>query len=179
MMIILKKLAIFLPILLLLYPFLVVADDDPAISCLTKNIYFEAKNQSVAGQMAVALVVMNRVKDSRYPSTVCEVIHEGPHYESWKTKAIPNLPEKSRKYYPRRDRCQFSWYCDGKSDKPKELSAIDTARWVAWMILNGHVFDFTRGSTHYHAHYVTPTWSKDPDVTKIMQLDDHIFYVWK
>lgn len=174
-MMILKRLAIFLPILIL--PTKALATDI-TLDCLTKNIYFEAKNQSIAGQLAVALVVMNRVKDSRYPSTVCEVIYEGPHYESWKTKQIPDLPKEERKYYPRRDRCQFSWYCDGKSDKPKQLSLIDTARWAAWMILNGHVFDFTRGATHYHADYVNPKWNKDPNVVKIMQLDNHIFYRW-
>ena len=121
-MIALKKLAIFLPVLL--FPLQIHADES-AIDCLTKNIYFEAKNQSIAGQLAVALVVINRVKDKRFPKTICDVIYEGPTYESWKTRQIPDLPKESRKYYPRRDRCQFSWYCDGKSDNPKELTAID------------------------------------------------------
>ena len=63
-MIVLKKLAIFLPVLL--FPLEIHADES-AIDCLTKNIYFEAKNQSIAGQIAVALVVLNRVKDKRFP----------------------------------------------------------------------------------------------------------------
>ena len=54
--------------------------------CMTLNIYREANNQSVAGQIAVARVVLNRVQDRRYPAAVCDVIYEGPLTESWKTK---------------------------------------------------------------------------------------------
>ena len=89
-----------------------------ALMCLALNVYHEAKNQSLIGQIAVAQVVMNRVKDERYPNTVCEVVEQGPTY-SWK-------PD-----YPVRNRCQFSWYCDGKSDKPKEEFAWEQAITVA------------------------------------------------
>ena len=116
------------------------------------------------------------MKDKRFPNTICAVIYEGPTYESWKTRQIPDLPKESRKYYPRRDRCQFSWYCDGKSDNPKELTSIDKAQWVAWLVLNGHVFDFTRGATHYHADYVNPKWNRHNEVERIVQIDNHIFY---
>lgn len=170
-MMILKRLAIFLPILIL--PTKVLATDI-TLDCLTKNIYFEAKNQSIAGQLAVALVVMNRVKDSRYPSTVCEVIYEGPQYESWKTKQIPDLPKEERKYYPRRDRCQFSWYCDGKSDVPRNLEALAKAELAARQVLRGRVHDFTQNATHYHADYVNPKWAKTR--TFIVQIGNHLFY---
>jgi len=148
------------------------------ITCLAKNIYFEAKSESFAGQAAVALVVLNRVQDKRFPDEVCKVIYEGPHYESWKTRAISDLPKEERVYYPRRDRCQFSWYCDGKSDNPKEESAYEQAHRVAWLVLNGHLFDFTQGATHYHAVYVDPAWSKHPEVKRIVRIDNHIFYHW-
>ena len=88
------KLVIFL--LVLLFPIQLHAAES-SIDCLTKNIYFEAKNQSTAGQLAVALVVMNRVKDKRFPNTVCGVIYEGPTYESWKTRQFPNLPKEWNK----------------------------------------------------------------------------------
>ena len=74
-----------------------------AIMCLALNVYHEAKNQSFIGQVAVAQVVMNRVKDSRYPNNVCDVVKQGPTYK-WK-------PD-----FPIRNQCQFSWYCDGKSE---------------------------------------------------------------
>ena len=80
------------------------------ITCLAQNIYFEARDQPTIGQRAVAEVVLNRVHDPRWPDTVCEVIREGPTY-SWKQD------------YPIKHRCQFSWYCDGLSDKPKDQRA--------------------------------------------------------
>ena len=143
---------------------------------MAKNIYFEAKSESFAGQAAVALVVLNRVNDKRYPNAICDVIYEGPTYESWKTRKIPELSEKERVYYPRRDRCQFSWYCDGKADKVREESAYQEAHRIAWLVLNGHIWDFTEGATHYHADYVSPKWIKQKNMTKIVQIDNHVFY---
>ena len=92
------------------------------IECMAKNIYFEAKSQSLAGQLAVGLVVLNRVKSKHFPNDVCEVIYQGPVRESWKTKKDPSLPKELRKYYPIRHQCQFSWYCDGFRDTIKEPS---------------------------------------------------------
>ena len=93
-MMMVKRLAIFL--ILIFLPLKAHAgtlpeDQDRPIDCLTKNIYWEAKNQSFTGQLAVALVVLNRVTNSNFPSTVCKVIYEGPRYESWKTKVLPHL----------------------------------------------------------------------------------------
>ena len=59
---------------------------DPELICLAMNIYHEARNQSIAGQMAVALVTINRVNDHRYPNTICEVVMEGPTRVSWADK---------------------------------------------------------------------------------------------
>ena len=108
---------------------------------------------------------MNRVKDIRYPNTICGVVLQGPHRSSWKDKT---------RMYPIRHRCQFTWYCDGKSDELKEESAVDIAQRLAWLVMNGHIFDFTENATHYHANYVAPRWAKKK--IKIVQIDDHIFY---
>jgi N-acetylmuramoyl-L-alanine amidase len=134
-----------------------------AILCLALNVYHEAKNQPLIGQIAVAQVVMNRVYDERYPNTVCEVVEQGPTY-SWK-------PD-----FPIRNRCQFSWYCDGKSDTPKEKDAWDTAMMVANHVFYRKVDDLVDGATHYHAHYVQPSWAETK--TYIIRIDDHIFYRW-
>ena len=72
---------------------------DKQATCLAKNMYYEARSQGLAGQLAVSLVVLNRVKDNRYPNTICEVVHQGPVRESWKTRG-KNVPESARKYYP-------------------------------------------------------------------------------
>ena len=80
------------------------------VKCLAMNMYHEARDQGTAGQLAVSAVVLNRVNDKRFPNSICEVIKQGPTKQSWKKNGL---------YYPIRDRCQFSWYCDGKSDKIK------------------------------------------------------------
>ena len=71
----------------------------PELYCLAQNIYFEAKSEPLAGQYAVADVVLNRVNDTRYPNSICEVVREGPIKESWKTKQDPNLSDDERIYY--------------------------------------------------------------------------------
>ena len=73
--------------------------------CLAKNMYFEARNQGLAGQLAVSLVVMNRVEDDRFPETICGVVEQGPISKWWL--------EKKGKVVPIKNRCQFSWFCDG------------------------------------------------------------------
>ena len=90
--------------------------DPHEVSCLADNIYWEARNQPTRGMIAVANVTRNRVKSPHYPNTYCEVIKQGPIRESWKTRKNPDLPDSERIYFPKRDRCQFSWYCDGKAD---------------------------------------------------------------
>ena len=90
--------------------------DPKQLECMARNIYFEANNQSKAGMIAVARVVINRVKDRRFPDTVCKVIYQGPIRESWKTAVDPTLDDSDRIFYPKRNMCQFSWYCDGRKD---------------------------------------------------------------
>ena len=136
--------------------------------CLAMNIYHEARGQSVAGQVAVALVTMNRVEDVRFPNTVCEVVLQGPVRPSWK---------KDGTFYPIKNRCQFSWWCDGKSDVPKDKTAWQNSLNMADWFLRTAIFDYTDGAQFYHAFYVTPGWSKQKERTG--RIDDHIFYRWR
>ena len=150
------------------------------LQCMAKNIYHESKNQSKLGMIAVARVVVNRKNDSRWPSTVCEVIQQGPVRESWKTRQNPDLPDEDRVYYPVKSKCQFSWYCDGKADNvpsKKNNLAWNLAEDIAWEVLKYDRYaGIVEGATHYHADYVTPKWSKT--ITLITKIDDHIFYRW-
>ena len=146
---------------------------ESAITCMAKNMYHEAKSQSLAGQLAVGLVVLNRVKSKSWPNDICKVIYEGPTRESWKTRKDPNLKPHQRKYYPVKNRCQFSWYCDGFRDTIKEPRVYAEIYKFANKLVGKQIFDFTNGSTHYHATYVSPDWSNLQVVTVI---DDHIFY---
>lgn len=147
------------------------------LECMALNIYREAGNQSLAGMIAVGRVVMNRVQDRRFPNTVCDVIYEGPVYESWETKKDKTLPDDKRIYLPIKNRCQFSWYCDGQKD---EVADKTTVRWktvedVAYQILAYNRWSgIIEGATHYHADYVTPSWSRIYKL--IAKIDDHIFY---
>jgi len=146
--------------------------------CMALNIYREAANQSLAGMVAVGRVVVNRVKDRRFPGTVCEVIYEGPVRESWRTKQIPDLDQEDREFYPIRNRCQFSWYCDGKKDE-----VINMENNIKWQMATDIAYDvlaydrwkgLVEGATHYHANYVKPDWRKS--MTLVAHIDDHIFY---
>ena len=142
---------------------------ETAFLCLALNTYHEAKNQSMIGQIATAQVVMNRVEDSRYPNTVCEVVKQGPTRTSWKDPS---------KRIPVKHRCQFSWYCDGKSDVPKNEKAWRKAQDVAFLVLYDKIkMDVTEGATHYHATYVKPAWAKTKKRTT--QIEKHIFYRWE
>ena len=148
--------------------------------CMTLNIYREASNQGLIGMVAVGQVVMNRVADSRFPNTPCDVIYEGPVRESWKTRQLKDLPDNKRIYYPIRNRCQFSWYCDGKRDallNTKNNSKWKLARNIAYEMLAYNMWkDVVNGATHYHAIYVKPKWSSS--LQKITRIGDHIFYRW-
>tara|TARA_Y100000114_G_scaffold5968_1_gene4824 strand:- start:225 stop:659 length:435 start_codon:yes stop_codon:yes gene_type:complete len=134
-----------------------------AIVCLALNVYHEAKNQSLSGQIAVAEVVMNRVEDSRYPNNVCDVVKQGLTYK-WNPG------------FPIRNKCQFSWYCDGKSDVAKQKDAWEEALSVSKGVYHGYLNAYLEGATHYHAYYVNPSWAETK--TYITRIDDHIFYRW-
>ena len=142
---------------------------ETAFICLALNTYHEAKNQSLVGQVATAQVVMNRVADDRFPNTICEVVKQGPTRPSW---------EDPNKEYPIKHRCQFSWYCDGKPDIPKNEKAWQKAQDVAFLVIYDKIkLDVTEGATHYHATYVKPSWAKTKKRTT--RIEKHIFYRWE
>ncbi len=129
------------------------------------NIYHEANNQSMLGQIAVGQVVMNRVEDSRFPDTVCEVVKQAVTYKGTDKPVL--------------HKCQFSWYCDGKKDEPNyDSKSWSKALKYAVVVLGGDItLDFTDGATHYHATYVRPAWAKTK--TRTTRIDRHIFYRWE
>ena len=137
-------------------------------SCLAKNIYFEARNQSTAGQIAVSHVVLNRVKSNRYPNTICGVVEQGLTSRWWKKEHGKTVMLKNK--------CQFSWYCDGLSDEPKEPTTWKHALIVAkdaYTLWNLGT-DISEGSMWYHAQNVRPKWRRD--FAYVARIDDHLFY---
>jgi len=141
----------------------------PPVVCLADNMYHEARSQGSAGLLAVSSVVLNRVKDSRFPNTICEVVKQGPTRESW---------QKDGTFIPVRHKCQFSWYCDGKSDVPKDKKTYNRLLEIAKSLVYDKLpfIDITDGALFYHADYVNPDWAKTK--TKTVEIQDHIFYKW-
>ncbi|PRD45671.1 cell wall hydrolase [Phyllobacterium phragmitis] len=122
--------------------------------CLAEGIYFEARGEPVKGQAAVAQVILNRVRNPAYPKTICGVVYQN---DDW------------------RNRCQFSFACDGRRHRVTEQSHWRTAQQVAKAVTAGQIWLPEVGSaTHYHATYVNPRWARTMERVKKIGL--HIFY---
>ena len=133
------------------------------VKCLAMNIYHEARSENLAGKYAVADVVLNRVRDDRY---VCGVVYQGEHKPSWKDPQV---------LVPKRNRCQFSWYCDGRSDEATEEDAWEESMAISYKIIQNSRFrGITEGATHYHTTFVSPYWA--PTLQQVGTIGSHIFY---
>lgn len=136
------------------------AKTNPQEWCLALNIYHEARGSTMVDQVAVADVVLNRVEANGYPSTICGVVKQA-HLDKYGK--------------PQKNKCQFSWYCDDNSDAPKDKKAWINAQYLALNMIHQKYFrGITKGSTHYHAHYVKPKWRTS--LTEVAQIGAHIYY---
>ncbi|MBD8065451.1 cell wall hydrolase [Devosia sp. PTR5] len=125
--------------------------------CLATAIYFEARGENYRGQVGVAQVVLNRVKDHRYPSTICGVVFQNQS---------------------KRNACQFSFACDGIPEVVTEKEPWAQAEEIAARALDGELYLTEVGdATHYHATYVRPAWA--PRMQKVTQIGMHVFYKFK
>lgn len=126
-----------------------------ATQCLALAVYYEAGNQDEDGARAVAQVVLNRVRHSAFPSTVCGVVYEGS---------------------TRPTGCQFTFTCDGSLSRTPDLLGWRRAWNVAAGALAGEVYAPVGWATHYHANYVVPVWASS--LAKSAVVGDHLFYRW-
>jgi hypothetical protein len=126
-----------------------------ALECLTSAIYYEAGQEPLTGQQAVAQVVLNRVRHPAFPASVCGVVYQGS---------------------TRQTGCQFTFTCDGSLARAPERSSWNRAREVAKAALAGFVQPRVGNATHYHANYVVPYWASS--LTKAAVEGAHIFYRW-
>jgi len=124
------------------------------LECLALTIYFEARGEIDEGKLAVGHVVMNRAQHSLFPPNVCQVVRQGG--------------DKLRY------RCQFTWWCDGRSDQPRDREAWDKSRALARLIFWDYSLDPTAGALWYHADYVRPSWQHD--LTRGPKIGRHVFY---
>jgi spore germination cell wall hydrolase CwlJ-like protein len=125
---------------------------DDAITCLSRTIYWETRGEGVAGMEAVANVVMNRLGHEGFPNTICEVVRQGR--------------EKGA--------CQFSWWCDGRSDDAEEDKSYAIAKEIARKALNRQLTDRTGGALYFHQRKATPSWSAK--YLKTVEVGEHVFY---
>ena len=134
------------------------ADD---FDCLVEALYHEARSESLLGMLSVANVILTRKESSTFPNTICKVVHQGKY---WKGNPI-------------KDKCHFSYWCDGRPERFTDMAGLIKSINVAEMSLKGIQVRQTVGSTHYHASYVTPRWASNPHFKSLGQLGNHIFYI--
>ena len=138
-------------------------EDYPQAYCMALNIYYEARGSNLADRAATADVVINRVLDTRYPNTICEVVKQGRQHPSGAMM---------------RNKCQFSWYCDGKHDRPQNEDLWIDAQMLAYQVVHEDKYrGITEGATHYHATYVKPRWASTLQL--VGRIGAHIFYRWE
>lgn len=126
---------------------------DDEIKCLVDNLYHEARGEPTVGIIAVGKVVLNRVESKQFPNTVCEVVKQG-----------------GEKLHG----CQFSWFCDGKSDAITDHQAWEELVHLSHLILDKRIADPSNGSLWYHTLAVNPKWAARKQKTVI--IESHIFY---
>lgn len=126
------------------------------LHCLALTIYFEARGEPMAGKIAVGHVVLNRVASDHFPHSICAVMKQGGDLH--------------------RFRCQFSFWCDGQSDKPANKRAWNEAMFIATLLETGMTADPTHGALWYHAENVKPDWAAEFEPDQRIKIGRHIFY---
>ena len=122
--------------------------------CLAEGIYFEARGEIARGQAAVAQVILNRVRNPSYPNSICGVVYQNRHW---------------------RNRCQFSFACDGIRDRVNSPRHWQMAEDIGMAVTAGKIWlDDVGSSTHYHATYVNPRWARS--MKRLTRIGLHIFY---
>ena len=102
---------------------------------------------------AVAAVTLNRVASESFPDSVCAVVKEGGE---------------------KRHNCQFSWWCDGRDDTPKNKQAWQKAMRISRASLRGTEPDPTNGALYYHTRATNPSWSRA--FKRTVRIGQHVFY---
>lgn len=125
---------------------------DDAITCMARSIYWESKGGKAADMEAVASVVMNRLGHEGFPDTVCGVVKQGSETGN----------------------CQFSWWCDGRSDSVQEETRYAIAKEIARKALNRQLDDRTGGALYFHDRHVSPDWARA--YVKTTETSDFLFY---
>jgi spore germination cell wall hydrolase CwlJ-like protein len=123
------------------------------LECLALAMYFEARSEPIRGQIAVAHVVLNRVRSGRCPNTICGVVQQGGE----------DPP------------CQFAWWCDGKSDHPANNRVWMKEVSLARRVLAGKTKDPTHGALYFvGAAGPKPAWTAAK--VRTTRIATHVYY---
>ena len=133
------KKVLFLLLIFMIFIVMMASAKADNFNCLVEAVYHEARSESLLG-------MLTRKENSNFPNTICQVVHQGKY---WKGNPV-------------KDKCQFSYWCDGKAERFVEIEGLIKSINVSEMALKGIQVRQTVGATHYHANYVTPHWASDP-----------------
>jgi N-acetylmuramoyl-L-alanine amidase len=125
---------------------------DEELRCLALALYFEARSEGPDGMHAVGSVVLNRIEHEEFPSTPCEVVKQGGETPP----------------------CQFSWWCDGKSDVPRDAEQWEIALAVAAALLEDRGEDPTHGALFFHSASISAPWRVERTWTATIH--GHVYY---
>ena len=117
------------------------------MDCLARAVYFESRGEPLAGQLAVATVIVNRAESSRFPDTYCGVVKQ---------------------------RSQFSFVKRGQLPQPRAGAAWNKARKIARIAHRDTWQSEADDSLYFHATYVKPRWASR--MTMRAKIDTHLFY---
>ena len=155
------KKVLFLLLIFMVFIVMMASAKADNFDCLVEALYHEARSESFIGMLSVANVILTRKESSNFPDTICKVVHQGKY---WKGNPV-------------RDKCHFSYWCDGRPERFTDMTGLIKSINVAEMSLNGIQTKQTVGATHYHASYVTPGWASDPNFKSLGQIGTHVFYI--
>jgi spore germination cell wall hydrolase CwlJ-like protein len=136
------------PLYALVDKFATNAPLDELTNCLATAVYFEARGESLEGQLAVARVVMNRAASGRYPASWCEVVKQPAQFSFVRNGQFP--------------------YADTASDAWRKAEAI------AELASANIVPSVSTDVLWYHADYVAPSWGRR--LSRVDKIGAHIFY---
>ena len=120
--------------------------------CLALAMYWEARGEGRHGMVAVGWTILNRAGSAHFPATPCAVVYQGSE----------------------RGPCQFSWWCDGKSDQPRDRYSWTWARVIAADLLVDPPQDPTNGALFYHSKSIPVPWTRTR--VRTTRIGNHIFY---
>ena len=155
------KKVLFLLLIFMVFIVMMASAKADNFDCLVEALYHEARSESFIGMLSVANVILTRKESSNFPDTICKAVHQGKY---WKGNPV-------------RDKCHFSYWCDGRPERFTDIAGLIKSINVAEMSLKGIQTKQTVGATHYHASYVTPGWASDPNFKSLGQIGIHVLYI--